>query len=221
MPLGVTLLKDIRVALDSTTSSSPIDFGNKFALAINNYLTPATYALGSLTYTSSVVGSAFELTMGMTNVQAAQKLTDGIMSYWVTDVVVGVPAIPTMGGVAVAAGTITVGAVKPSLLTKFTEILGDKTTGQYTYVKEFDSDIDRDSYYVLHPSELSSLTETMIVVSNDVEYKRLSNTWVVVIDTKPIKLSNAIKDSVALTITSHTETTAIPSTIGPFTGTIL
>lgn len=221
MPLGVTLLKDIRVALDSSTSSSPLDFGNKFATAINNYLTSATYALGSLTYTSSVVGSAFELTMGMTNVQAAQKLADGIMSYWVTDVVVGIPATPTMGGIAVDAGTITVTAVKPSLLTKFTEILGDTSTGQYTYSREFTTDVERDSYYVLHPDELESLSETVIIVSGGVEYKRSSNSWVVVTDTKPMKLANAIKDSVALVITSHTETTAVPSTIGPFAGTIL
>jgi len=131
MALGTSLKDDIETALTDTTSGT--DFGNKFASAINSYLSGAVYADGALTYSSSVAGSLFVLPVPNTPATAATTIANGVMSYWTpAGVVAGVPASPQNGGTAVVSGTITASTVSPLLTTSLTTVFSDisgKTVG--------------------------------------------------------------------------------------------
>lgn len=124
MALGTSLKDDIETALTDTTSAT--DFGNKFASAVNSYLSGAEYADGALTYSSSVAGTLFILPVPNTPATAATTIANGVMSYWTpAGSVAGVKGDPQKGGTAVIGGTITASTVAPLLTTSLTTVFSD------------------------------------------------------------------------------------------------
>ena len=134
MALGTTLGADIETALansDNATTSS-----NLIATAINDYLQPAVYADGALTYTFTLLGPSFLLPTVGTAAAAATQWANAVQAYWVTGVVVGVAGRAQNGGSAVSpphaiTASLVSATLQPLLLAVFS-VVGGTLAGKAT-----------------------------------------------------------------------------------------
>lgn len=221
MSLGTSLVLDVYTAIKPTETGTV--FPTAFATAVNNYLGGAVYADGALTYASSVTSAMFTIPAVGTAASAAAIIGLGVMSYWTASgVVPGVAGVATTEAL-VLSGTITASTVGPAVTAAITTIFSDLAGGQY-WVKEEVADhtsiVDGagdDQKFLTYYDDFPS-----VVVMNTTDnkwYRRASNAWVEVTDTKWHQIAGAIVSAVEGVATAWVEVTP-PSGPVPFTGSI-
>jgi len=212
MSLGTTLVEDIYAAIKPSESAT--DFPSGIQTAVDNYLSSAEYGEGALTYTSAGTPT-FTLPPVGTPAGAAAIIATAVTNYWMpAGVAVGVVGTPTVEA-SVVAGTITATTVLPALTASLTTIFSDLNTGQYW------TNAEVADHTAITGEDLDPYDEepTLIVynTTNKQWFKRETNSWVEVTDTKAHSIASAIEDAVSSIVVAWTEVTP-PASPVPYTG---